>query len=210
MERVGNPAILRIIFLSWMTPEREKKLQEVIKKRQFDITVVLENVWDPHNISAVLRSCDAVGVQDVYILSPTGKKESKLGKKSSASASKWLTIHHFTNAEDCFSELRKHYRHIFSSRIAEDAKPLYEMDFCSSLALVFGNEKDGVSEKVLSLSDGSFVIPQVGMIQSLNISVACAVTLYECYRQRTICGSYNGLMADGPRSNLLEKWRSAR
>jgi tRNA (guanosine-2'-O-)-methyltransferase len=192
-----------------MTPERQKKLQEVIKRRQFDLTVVLENVWDPHNIAAVLRSCDAVGVQNVYVLSPGGKKESKLGRKSSASASKWLTIHHFNNAEECFTELRKHHHHIYSSRIAEDAKSMYEMDFCASLALVFGNEKDGVSEKVRSLSDGSFVIPQVGMIQSLNISVACAVTLYECYRQRIICGSYNGSMADAARVNLLEKWKSS-
>ena len=193
-----------------MTPEREMKMQEVIKRRQFDLTVVLENVWDPHNISAVLRSCDAVGVQDVYILSPVGKKESKLGKKSSASASKWLTIHHFTDPEECFKELSKRHNRIYSSRISADSKNLYEMDLCSSMALVFGNEKEGVSEKALSLSDGSFVIPQVGMIQSLNISVACAVTLYECYRQRTICDSYNGLIADTHRANLLAKWKSAR
>ncbi|MBK9732958.1 MAG: RNA methyltransferase [Chitinophagaceae bacterium] len=191
-----------------MTAEREKRLSVVLQKRQFDITVVLENVWDPHNVSAVLRSCDAVGIQEVYIISPKDKKESKLGKKSSASASKWLTIHHFKEVTSCFEILRKKYAKIYSTRLSQDAENLYAMDFTQSLALVFGNEKDGVSQEAAVLSDGNFQIPQTGMIQSLNISVACAVTLYECYRQRSFARMYDSTVENPERQALFQQWKS--
>ncbi len=167
-----------------MTIEREKRIQQVTENRQQDITVIFENVHDHHNIAACMRSCDAIGVSEVYIISTKDKKESKLGNKSSASAARWLTIHHFTGVPECFAMVRSRYSKIFSTRLEENAIDLYKMDFSKSIALVFGNEHDGVSEEAASLSDGNFVIPQVGMIQSLNISVACAVTLYEAFRQR--------------------------
>jgi len=174
-----------------MTERREKRILEVQSKRQMDLAVVLENVWDPHNISAVLRSCDAVGIQEIYILSTLSQKVSKLGKKSSAGAAKWVNIHHFFNLEECFSALRIKYSRIYSTRLTEDALSVYDLDLTQSVALVFGNEKDGVSSEAGNLSDGNFSIPQVGMITSLNISVACAVTLYEGYRQRSVRGLYD-------------------
>lgn len=189
-----------------MTTQRESRLLEVLKKRQFDITVVLENVWDPHNVSAVLRSCDAVGIQEVYIISPKEKKDSKIGRKSSASAGKWLTIHHFNDVSVCFDELRKKYSKILATRLTGDAFNLYEIDFCEPMALVFGNEKDGVSDVAASLADGNFMIPQVGMIKSLNISVACAVSLYECYRQRNLNGYYQETPIGPVASALYEAW----
>lgn len=167
-----------------MTPQREQRIRDVLSRRQKGFTVVLENVWDPHNISAVLRTCDAVGIQDVYIISPPGKKISKLGKKSSASASKWLTFFHFDDVATCFEKLRERYLRIYSTRLEGNSTSLYKLDLTQSVALVFGNEKLGVSNLASALSDGNFIIPQVGMIQSLNISVACAVALYEGYRQR--------------------------
>ena len=173
-----------------MTPQREQKIQHVLSNRQPDLTVVFENIDDPHNISACLRSCDAVGVSEVYILSTNDKKQSKLGKKSSASASKWLTIHHFFKVDDCFSEVRKKYSRIYSTLLTPSSVNLYEVNFKQSIALVFGNEHDGVSKEAASKCDGNFIIPQVGMIQSLNISVACAVTLYEAFRQRSLSGYY--------------------
>src|SRR3954465_7718805 len=95
-----------------MTPEREDRLFSVLNKRQNDLTVVLENVFDPHNISAVMRTCDAVGIQDIYILNSKIPPHKKWGAKSSSSAAKWLTIHQFTNAAECFAELRKHFKKI--------------------------------------------------------------------------------------------------
>lgn len=167
-----------------MTPNREQRIAKVQLKRQHDLTVIFENVHDPHNISACLRSCDAIGIQEVFIISSNQQKETRLGKKSSASAAKWLTIHHFFDVKQCFEEVRKKFSKIYSTRLDANAIDLYEMDFNQSIALVFGNEHQGVSEEAAGLSDGNFMIPQVGMIQSLNISVACAVTLYEAFRQR--------------------------
>ena len=174
-----------------MTEQREEKIQRMLANRQHDLTVIFENIDDPHNISACLRSCDSVGISEVYILSSPDKKQSKLGKKSSASATKWITIHHFFDAGKCFEEVRKRYSKIYSTLLSSSSVDLYEIDFTQSVALVFGNEHEGVSSASASYCDGNFIIPQVGMIQSLNISVACAVSLYEAFRQRRLAGKYS-------------------
>ena len=190
-----------------MTPERRQKLLSVLSKRQNDITVVVENVFDPHNISAVMRTCDAVGVQDIYVLNTKIPRHKKWGAKSSSSAAKWLTIHQFENAVECFSSLRKHYSTILTTHLSSDAISLHAIDFTKSIALVFGNEHEGVSEEIRKLADGNFVIPQVGIIRSLNISVACAVTLYEAFRQKNNAGHYNQSKLDDVRmKNLLAVW----
>ena len=173
-----------------MTNERRTKIETVLSKRQSDLTIVLENVFDPHNISAVMRSCDAVGVQEIYVLTTKIPRHKKWGERSSSSAAKWLTVHQFDNAGECFAELRKKYTTILTTHLSGDAVNLYELDLSKSTALVFGNEHAGVSEEIRAMADGNFIIPQVGMIQSLNISVACAVSLYEAYRQKYLAGHY--------------------
>ena len=190
-----------------MTPERKQKLISVLNKRQNDITVVLENVSDPHNISAVMRTCDAVGVQDIYVLNTKIPRHQKWGTKSSSSAVKWLSIHQFENAEACFETLRKSYSTILTTHLSSDAVSLHKVDFTKSTAIVFGNEHGGVSEEIRKLADGNVIIPQMGIIRSLNISVACAVTLYEAYRQKERAGHYNQSRLDNVRmNNLLEDW----
>src|SRR5215213_126519 len=104
-----------------MTPERQEKLMSVLHKRQSDITIVLENVFDPHNISAVMRTCDAVGVQDIYVLNNRIPPHKKWGSKSSSSADKWLTIHQFTDAVECFDSLRESYPYILTTHLSSDA-----------------------------------------------------------------------------------------
>ena len=190
-----------------MTPERKAKLESVLSKRQDDITIVLENVFDPHNISAVMRTCDAVGVQELYVLNTKIPRHKKWGAKSSSSAAKWLTVYQFENAEECFSELRKKYSKILTTHLGSDAVNLYEIDLTRPLALIFGNEHSGVSGEIRNLADGNFIIPQVGIIRSLNISVACAVTLYEAYRQKTIAGHYDKVKLNGEvLKELMDKW----
>jgi tRNA (guanosine-2'-O-)-methyltransferase len=173
-----------------MTPERELRLKNVLANRQFDLTVVMENVFDPHNVSAVMRTCDAVGIQDIYILNTKISKHKKWGARSSSSAAKWLTIHEYDDASVCFSELRKKFSLILTTHLSSNAISLYNIDFTGSVALIFGNEHDGVSEEIRTLADGNFIIPQVGMIRSLNISVACAVSLYEAFRQKQMVADY--------------------
>ena len=190
-----------------MTPERNERLIAVLNKRQPDITVVLENVFDPHNISAVMRTCDAVGIQDIYILNHKIPPHGKWGAKSSSSAARWLTIHQFTDAEACFAELRKLYKKIYTTHLSTDAVGLHQLNFTEPVALVFGNEHSGVSEDIIAMADGNFIIPQVGIIKSLNISVACAVTLYEAFRQKNNAGHYDKAKLEGGKLiTLRNEW----
>jgi tRNA (guanosine-2'-O-)-methyltransferase len=188
-----------------MTPERHDRLTAVLNKRQLNLTVVLENVSDPHNISAVMRTCDAVGIQEIYILNTVIPKHKKWGAKSSSSAAKWLTIHQFTDIKECFDALRQRYDKIYTTHLSSDAVDLYDLNLTEKVALVFGNEHSGVSDELISWCDGNFIIPQVGIIKSLNISVACAVSVYEAFRQKNIAGHYDAPQISG---EALEQLRT--
>jgi len=154
-----------------------------------------------------MRTCDAVGVQDIYILNTKIPRHKKWGTRSSSSAAKWLTVHQFEQADECFKSLRQRYSTILTTHLSTDAVGLYELDLTKSVALVFGNEHSGVSEEIRALADGNFIIPQVGIIRSLNISVACAVTLYEAYRQKNKAGHYNQAGMDSViKQGLLKEW----
>jgi len=190
-----------------MTNERREKIESVLSKRQNDLTVVLENVFDPHNISAVMRSCDAVGIQEIYVLNTKIPRHKKWGPRSSSSAAKWLTVHQFENTNECFMQLRSRYTTILTTHLSSDAVSLYQLDLTKPVALVFGNEHSGVSEEIIQLADGNFMIPQVGMIRSLNISVACAVSLYEAFRQKNNAGHYEIQKLDAKDySTLFTQW----
>ena len=176
-----------------MTEERIAKFKRVTKRRQNNLTVILENVHDHHNISAVLRSCDSVGIKEIFVLyTQEGLTEEhlKLHKRVSSGARRWVDVNFYKDITACFEHIQRDYKHIYSTHLAEQPTSLYELDLTNSVALLFGNEKDGVSEEALAYSTGNFIIPQMGMVQSLNISVACAVTIYEAFRQRDAKGMY--------------------
>jgi tRNA (guanosine-2'-O-)-methyltransferase len=190
-----------------MTPQRYQKLKTVLENRQFNLTIVMENVFDPHNISAVMRTADAVGVQEIFVLNTKIPRHKKFGEKSSSSAAKWLTVHQFEDAEECFKALRLKGYKIYTTHLAENSASLYDMDLTQKVALVFGNEHSGVSDEIRALADGNFLIPQYGIIQSLNISVACAVSLYEAQRQKKIAGHYNTTEMGIEQLTLLQDWQ---
>jgi tRNA (guanosine-2'-O-)-methyltransferase len=173
-----------------MTPQRSVRIEEVLAKRQNDLTVVMENVFDPHNVAAIMRTCDAVGICEVYAITDTIPLHRNWGYRSSRSANKWVKLHTYSDKENCIQDLRKKYDLLLASYIGEGISSLHETDFTKKTALIFGNEKYGVSELFRQACDGFFTIPQVGMIHSLNVSVACAVTLYEAFRQKTVKGHY--------------------
>jgi tRNA (guanosine-2'-O-)-methyltransferase len=190
-----------------MTNERRNRIEQVLSKRQDDLTILLENVFDPHNISAVMRSCDAVGIHEIYVLTTKIPRHKKWGSRSSSSAAKWLTIHQFDSTEACFQQLREKYSLILTTHLSADAVSLYDVDLTQKIALVFGNEHSGVSDEIRGLADGNFIIPQVGMIQSLNISVACAVSLYEAFRQKQAAGHYHQQKLSSEHfQNLSKEW----
>ncbi len=174
-----------------MTSKRFTKIRQVVEKRQKYLTVVLENIHDPHNVSAILRSADAVGIDKVYLIYNTNKFP-KINKISSGSAKKWIELERFDNVKDCFKQIRKNKFKIYSSHIDDNRKTLslYNLNMSGKIALVFGNEHTGVSEDVKKYSDKGFMIPMHGMTQSLNVSVAVAVCLYEALRQRELKGMY--------------------
>lgn len=173
-----------------MTPERSAKINKVLSKRQNDLTVIIENVTDPHNIAAVMRTCDAVGISEIFVLNTKINAHKRFGTKSSSSAQKWMQTHQYADLQECLDVVKKKYKRVFATHLGESSQSIYDVDFTEPIALVFGNEKHGVSDEIRGHCDGNFLIPQVGMISSLNISVACAVTIYEAYRQKEKAGHY--------------------
>lgn len=194
-----------------MTPTREHRIREVIRHSQPDLTVILENIFDPLNISAVLRSCDAVGVREIFVVYTSDylkKRGLKLGKKTSGGAFKWIDFYVFHDLEECFKRVRERYQRVLVTRLGEESASLFDLDLTLPTALLFGNEDEGVTAEALALADGNFLIPQVGFTESLNISVACAVSLYEARRQRAAKGYYDEhprLSAD-QQEQLYRRW----
>lgn len=177
-----------------ITPERNKKFELAASKSQLNATVVLENVHDPHNIGAVLRSCDSVGIREVFVLYNEHSRNALkqyVGLNSASGALKWVKVHFFHNTKECLETVKSKYKTLAGTHLSHDAKNMFQLDLVNSIALVFGNEKSGLSEDVLPFLDTNFIIPQHGLVQSLNISVACAVTLFEMSRQREISGMYS-------------------
>ncbi len=173
------------------TFRRQLRIQTTQFYRQPDLTVVLENVFDPHNVSAVLRTADAVGIHHVHIIIPPERRaDYRLGKKSSASAIQWLNIHFHPDIPTCYANLRDQGLHILTTHLAHPAQSVYDINWTQPIAIVFGNEHNGISPEAFHRADGNVIIPQVGMIQSLNISVAAAIILYEAFRQRMNVGRY--------------------
>ena len=180
------------------TERRLQRMMEVLRHRQRDLTVVCENIHDPHNVSAILRTCDAIGIAEVNLLYTT-EEFPELGKKSSASAKKWLTIKRHRDYSQLHNYLKQQGMRIFSTFLSPGAKSIYEINWTEPAAILMGNEHRGVSDEALKICDEEIYIPMFGMVESLNVSVATAVILYEACRQRMEKGMY-------PFSPRNDKW----
>lgn len=188
------------------TDERLAKLRAALRRRQPDLTVVMENIHDPHNVSAMLRSSDAVGVLRVHLIY-TNESFPDIGAKSSASARKWVERTSHRSVDACYERLRADGFAIYATRLDPKARSLYDLDLTRPTAFVFGNEHRGVSDEAAAQADGSVMIPMLGMIQSLNVSVACAVSLFEAARQRIATGAYDRpRLSDDELERLLKVW----
>ena len=190
----------------FLTEKRLNKFKAVAKARQHSLHLVLENVHDPHNVSAVLRTCDAAGIPAVSLLYYL-EKFPRIGKKSSASAVKWIEKEKYTDIKQCYNSLREKGFKIYATSLTEGAVNLYDVDFTDKCAIVLGNEHRGVSDEAAELADEKIYIPMFGMVQSLNISVAAAVIIYEALRQRFAKGMYNESTLNKKELDLLiDKW----
>lgn len=195
-----------------MQERRAEKFKRVVACRQPDLTVILENVWDSHNIGAVIRSCDSVGIPEIYLLDTENKLVKgriTVGKRTSGGAIKWVDVKYFDDREACFKEVRKKHKHVYGTHLNEEAVGLHDLELSDSVALLFGNEHLGITPETLAMCDGNFIIPQYGMAESLNISVACAVSLYEALRQRQSKGHYgeNPKMTDVQQNEMMSVYQ---
>lgn len=190
----------------FLTERRLEKIKRVVKARQHSLRVVMENIHDPHNVSAIFRSCDAVGVPKVTLLY-TIEEFPKISKVSSSSANKWIEKERFNDTKACFEALRNEGFKIYSTLLDENSENIYDIDFTEKVAIVMGNEHRGVSDEVAALSDKTIYIPMRGMIQSLNVSVATAVILYEAQRQRMLKGMYeHSELSDDEIDKIIDEW----
>ena len=166
-----------------ITERRRQRLRSVLERRHDDLVIVLENIHDPHNASAILRSCDAFGVGRVDLVY-TNQVFPEISSGVAAQVDKWLQIDRFESAESCVSALHDQGLQVYATQLTDDAQDYLSVDLTTPAAIVLGNEHDGCSVEMLELADGSIIIPMVGFVQSLNVSVAAAVILAEMARQR--------------------------
>jgi tRNA (guanosine-2'-O-)-methyltransferase len=188
------------------TKERIEKVKRVLSLRQPDLRVVLEEVKNTHNASAVVRSCDAAGILYVDIIS-ADEEPFPVNEAISTRAEKWIQFQYYTSASDCLNSLKKEGIKIAATHISEDSLPYTDLDYTQPMAIVFGNEAEGLSEEALALADYKIKIPMIGMTQSLNLSVSVGIILYEAMKQRREKGLYNEKRLSPDEFNAyMKKW----
>jgi len=190
--------------MSAMTPERFHRLRSVLEARQPDLTVLMERVNKPHNFSAILRNCDAVGVYGAHAVLPEG--DTTLHKGVSAGAARWVPVTVHADTSSAVAHLRTEGFTVVAAHLSDQAVDYRDVDYTRPTALMMGAELYGVSETGLRQADHHVVIPMRGLVQSLNVSVATALLLFEAQRQRSETGMYDRcrLPEDEFRSRLFE------
>lgn len=173
-----------------MTPERFRRLRRVLSRRQPDLTVLMDGVHKPHNLSAVARSCDAVGVMEVHMVPVAHPRP--LNREVSAGAAKWVPMRAWDSVDAGAAALRDRGFRLVAAHPAPGAVDFRSLDYTEPTCFVLGSELRGVSERGLEVVDRTVKVPMVGMVRSLNVSVASAVLLYEAQRQREAAGFYAG------------------
>lgn len=190
------------------TESRWQRIQEIVSKRTRHLTVVVEDIYQPHNASAVLRSCDGFGIQDVHIIE--NKNEFEASSQVTIGADQWLTIHRHNkprtdNTAQCFAKLKEQGYKVIATTPHKDDTNLNALDISGKTALVFGSEIDGISDRAMELADGFMKIPMYGFSESFNISVSAAVCLYNLTR-RLRSSDISWLLSEGEMEELKLKW----
>ena len=170
-------------------PERFHRLRAVLARRQPDLTVLMDRVNKSHNFSAILRSCDAVGVLDAHVVPP--ERGLSIHHGSSAGTKKWVKVHRHPDVRTAIRHLTDEGFTVLAAHSAEGATDYREVDYTRPTAIVLGAELHGVSPETVELAHGLVSIPLAGMVRSLNVSVATALILFEARRQREAAGLYD-------------------
>lgn len=183
-----------------MSPERFARINALLDQRQPDLTLCLESVHKNHNLSALIRTADAVGLHDVHAV--WFDRRGKVKGGTAMGSQQWVKVHHHTTTEEAFATFKQQGMQVLVTNLSPSAVHFREVDYTRPTAILFGQEKKGVSEQALALADQHVVIPMVGMAESLNVSVAAATILYEAQRQREAAGMYSQ-----PRLSAAERHR---
>jgi len=160
---------------TFLTERRQNLFQEVLSKRTRHFTVVTEDVYQLHNTSAVMRSCDVFGIQDLHVVEERLGK--RIDKEIAMGAQKWVDFHRYDSIKLCMDRLREKGYQIIATTPHDNSTMLHDFDVTNKSAFIFGTERDGLSETVLKEADGFLKIPMYGFTESLNISVSAAIIL---------------------------------
>lgn len=190
-----------------LTPERARKFRQVLARRTGRIAVVIEDCHDPHNATAIVRTCDAFGIAEVHVV--TSRNTFKVNRQVSQGSHHWVDLHVHAGIADAYAVLRARGFRILVSDLAAGAvvgpQELRSQLAAQPLALVFGNEGAGVSRDATAGADGCFLIPMIGFPQSLNLSVSVAVTLY-ALRSRELTEDLPGDLSSERQQAVYERW----
>ena len=182
-----------------MTERRFRRIDAVLRRRQPDLTILAEDVYKPHNLSAMLRSADAVGIGHVHAVTPTGGLPTY--SATSASAEKWVTLEVHAGLDAALAHVRSLGMQVFAAHFSPTAVDYRDVDYVRPTCILFGNERSGVSAEAATAADAHVIIPMLGMVPSLNVSVATAVILFEAQRQRRAAGRYDAPALSAERRN---------
>lgn len=188
-----------------MTPERYATIKRVLDQRQPDLTVITDEVHKGRNLSAIMRNCDAVGIDCMHCVVP--QRGFRNFRGTDLGTHKWVDAEVYDSIDQPISRLQKQGFQVIAAHLSEDAVDYREVDYTQPTALLMGTEKEGVSSEALAAADKHVTIPMVGMVESFNVSVACAIILVEAQRQRQLAGLYNSSRMDPERYRTrLFRW----
>ena len=188
-----------------MTPERYRRICETLDRRQPDLTVIMDGVHKPHNIAAIVRTCDAVGILDVHAILP--KNRARMAAGTAMGSQRWVKVHKHEDSTPVIQQLQGQGVQVLAAHLSDTAIPYREVDYSKPTALLLGTEKFGVSDEAAAAVDQHVIIPMMGMVESFNVSVAAAIILAEACEQRRAKGFYDQPRVDPQRYHeLLFRW----
>ena len=190
-----------------MTPERYARIVGVLDRRQPDLTVIADRVHKPHNISAIVRTCDAVGVGHVHVVWPEDDKDFRVLRRQAKGSQQWVDVHEYNRVTEVADRLHARGFTLVAAHFSERAVDYRTLDWTQPMALMLGQEKDGITEEAAAVADVHAIIPMMGMVASYNVSVAAAIMLAEAQRQRELAGLYaRRRLSDEEYERLRFRW----
>ena len=183
-----------------MNLQRYARIREMLARRQPDLTVCMEEVHKPHNVSAIVRTADAVGVHEVHAVWPGNRMRPMAS--AAAGSNSWVQVKTHRTIGDAVGHLKSQGMQILATHLSDKAVDFREIDYTRPTCILMGQEKTGITQEALALADRDIIIPMIGMVQSLNVSVASA----EAQRQRQNAGMYrreNSMLPDEEQQRLL-------